>query len=600
MKTKISSIQEILGRKRRFRVPLYQRQYQWDDEFLLHFREDVETKAEEILQGRCKFQHYMGALILYPLKREEGTPVFHIVDGQQRLITFQIFLAALREVAHAYEKFEIIENVETHLFNASRAEVASRINHSKLIPNPSDKKIFYAIIAETRSQVREKHAHWYRAGRVPKNTPRLALRAYEEFYKWIALFVRSDLGGASSRTSEYFSEMVEKRLSALLEAVLQQMKLVIIELGENDDAQVIFEALNSKNRPLLTMDLVRNGIFYRAVKEGIDPDTLYNDLWDHFNADWWHEKAGRPKRHRIDHFLACVIAAETGASVATRELYWKYRAFVDNPRATGEPRFATAEEELKLLRHHAPVYETLEYRRDKEPENKNPSMFRFGRKLADWQNTTAYPIMLQVAKAQLPQEEQKRIVRLIYSYIVRRALCGLTHKNLNLVFRAISQTFIKRGQIQPSYAALHDFFQDKDRDSIRFPSDADFKHGILYEPAYRTPYDARVKDILWELELAHNPESEEKSKPFFFCTVYILPRSREREVTDTLGNLTLRDSYQPENKDFLQRLEECQKSPFSLNRWFDNRDSWTEDDIRERGEHLANLAVQRWPGIEEE
>ena len=52
------------------------------------------------------------------------------------------------------------------------------------------------------------------------------------------------------------------------------MKLVVITLGEGDDAQVIFETLNSKGQPLLAMDLVRNNIFYRAEKQSAATDEL--------------------------------------------------------------------------------------------------------------------------------------------------------------------------------------------------------------------------------------------------------------------------------------------------------------------------------------
>ena len=55
------------------------------------------------------------------------------------------------------------------------------------------------------------------------------------------------------------------------------MKLVVITLGEDDDAQVIFETLNSKGEPLLAMDLVRNNIFHRAEKQGASAEALYKE-----------------------------------------------------------------------------------------------------------------------------------------------------------------------------------------------------------------------------------------------------------------------------------------------------------------------------------
>src|SRR6056297_3390449 len=96
------AVEEILAEGRRFMVPLYQRKYQWHDTQLIPFWEDVEAKAIEVLEGESRFQHYMGALILSPIGEAAQigvTPRVQVVDGQQRLTTFQLFLAALREVA---------------------------------------------------------------------------------------------------------------------------------------------------------------------------------------------------------------------------------------------------------------------------------------------------------------------------------------------------------------------------------------------------------------------------------------------------------------------------------------------------------------------
>lgn len=101
MDAKDHPVISVLGDQRRFVVPIYQRQYSWGDARLGPFWDDVVAKAEEVLEGKPKFSHYMGALILAP--GGDGftigaTPQFQVVDGQQRLTTFQLFLVALRDV----------------------------------------------------------------------------------------------------------------------------------------------------------------------------------------------------------------------------------------------------------------------------------------------------------------------------------------------------------------------------------------------------------------------------------------------------------------------------------------------------------------------
>lgn len=625
------AVETILSEGRRFMVPLYQRKYQWGDDRLIPFWDDVEAKAAEILEGNDKFQHYMGALILAPLddgKPQIGvTPRVQVVDGQQRLTTFQLFLAALREAARDHGATYIIEQIEGYLFNQPRAKDTDPLTRFKLTPTPSDREVFHQIIELEYKSVRwGKLSTYYWGNTVPKNTAFRSLRAYELFRKWILDFVTHGPSDWEPETDEAEDaeldgdaerELMESRLEALLRAVLEQMKMVVIQLGEGDDAQVIFETLNSKGEPLLAMDLVRNNIFQRAEKQSLETETLYNQLWGPFDAPWWKEDApfARPRRPRIDHFLAHVLAAETGQSIAMRELYAEYRAFAV-PR--GKPRFPNVEDELNMLQGHAPIYQTLE-----GVAEENRTMKWFGRKLAAWQVTTVYPIALQIASADLSQDEQDEIARLLYSYLVRRAISGLTGKNLNKLFNAIAQHFHHAG---PSHAGLAEFFRTRSGESSRFPTDSEFRQAIVSNPAYQLAPGERVKDILWELELASRTKfAEQIERPMGLWTEHVLPvswdtdwpfsdgefserysgepRAAERNVLlHSLGNLTLMTgalNISSGNSSFMEKREKySEHTTLFLNRWFLPLAKWDEGDIRERGRHLGDLAVNLWSGID--
>lgn len=610
-------------------VPLYQRKYQWGDDRLVPFWDDVEAKAAEVLDGSNKFQHYMGALILSPLT--EGTqigvtPRVQVVDGQQRLTTFQLFLAALREVAREYEAEYLIEQINGYLYNQTRAKDTDPLTKFKLTPTPSDREVFHKIIESDYKGVRWGLAKYYHGERVPKNTAFRSLRAYYLFRHWMLDFVANgpsdwepdteDEEGNDAVDEGATQGLTEARMEALLRAVLEQMKLVVITLGEGDDAQVIFETLNSKGEPLLAMDLVRNNIFQRAEKQSLETENLYNDLWGPFDTPWWKQDApfARPKRPRIDHFLAHVLAAETGESIAMRELYAEYRAFAV-PK--GKPRFPNVEDELNLLQRHAPIYRTLEGRVDE-----NPTMAWFGRKLAAWQVTTVYPIALQIASSELQQEEQDAAANLLYSYLVRRAVSGLTGKNLNKLFNAIAQHFHQNG---PSYDNLVAFFRTRSGESSRFPTDKEFRQAVITKPVYQLAPGERTKDILWELELASRSKFSEKTeRPEGLWTEHVLPRSWNEnwpfpdgtfvdrysgdprvESRDTLlhalGNLTLMTgglNISSGNSSFTDKRQKYDEhTTLFLNKWFLKKEKWDEGDIRERGEYLAGLALKRWRGL---
>jgi hypothetical protein len=622
------AVEEILAEGRRFMVPLYQRKYQWHDFQLIPFWEDVEAKAIEILEGESKFQHYMGALILAPIGEAAQigvTPRVQVVDGQQRLTTFQLFLAALREVARNHKCEDIAEHVRDYLENKLKSKDTDKLTRFKLMPTPSDQEIFHDIVEENYATIRSRYEKYYWGGRVPKNTQYRALRAYEEFYRLInhfALFGSAELSVDDPEDSETETiadetdtkEAIEERLEALLTALLNRMKLVVITLGEDDDAQVIFETLNSKGEPLLAMDLVRNNIFYRAEKQQAEVGDLYHELWDPFDHYWWRDAApfARPRRPRIDHFLTHVLAAETGQKISMRELYAEYRAFAV-PK--GRPRFDNVEDELRVLGKYSPIYETLEGRAEE-----NADLYWLGRKLAAWQVTTAYPIAMQISASGVDVEEKRGLYCLIYSYIVRRALSGLTSKNLNHVFQSLSQVFIDKG---PSIDALVGYFKKRTGDSTRFPGDDEFRQGILSKPAYLLAPQTRIKDVLWELEEASRTKFAEKTAmPSGLWTEHVLPVSWTEEwpfedgeyaerfsndpkaenrnrLLHTLGNLTLLTSslnISSGNKGFSEKRQKLEEhTGLFLNKWFLKRDAWRETHIKERGEMLANMAVGIWP-----
>jgi uncharacterized protein with ParB-like and HNH nuclease domain len=100
MKANAAPLLAIFEKKLRLEVPLFQRQYVWNREQQWEpLWEDISRKFNEYLEGRKEAPvHFLGAMVL----DQKQTPTTHVekrqvIDGQQRLITLQIFLAAFRD-----------------------------------------------------------------------------------------------------------------------------------------------------------------------------------------------------------------------------------------------------------------------------------------------------------------------------------------------------------------------------------------------------------------------------------------------------------------------------------------------------------------------
>jgi len=634
MKTDSIEVGRVLQDSRKFTVPIYQRQYAWKEHRLQPLWDDLVSKADELLEGPPKFQHYMGALILAP--GSDGYSVgrissVQVVDGQQRLSTFQLFLAALRHVATDWKQDGIVKALDVYIFNDERSAEADATlaDRLKLVPTPADRSIFRDLMTESFATVRSRHSNaFYKNGNIIKGQAPRALLAYLYFREKInhyAAWGSDDQDEDDFDVDRLFAALSKDdpaagtRLQALADALLIQFKLVIINLEEGDDAQVIFETLNSRGEPLLAMDLVRNNIFHRAEAQGEQAEGLFETRWKPFDQLFWKEDAPRakPKRPRIDHFLSYALTAQTGEETSLRELYAEYRAYA---RPKGKARFATVGEELDALLRFNPVYEALEKGKG------DADVAWLGRKLATWEVATVYPLVFATAVADMDEAEKLTIYRLIYSYIVRRAICNLTAKNMNKNFTRIVAIFNERGASLESFRAS---FVGQSGPAVRFPDDAELQDAIASQPIYDNISRAERKiDILWELEKAVRSKFQvDGNRPSLLSVEHVLPQTwtthwplpdgrtvpgtrmpadeemavamRHRDAhRHRLGNLTLVTTplnSSMQNQAFDAKRERLGKSLMALNTAIAESPVWDEAAIVQRGADLAQLAVNIWP-----
>lgn len=628
MDTKDHPVIVVLGDQRQLVVPIFQRQYAWGEERLKAFWEDVAAKAEETTEGKPKFNHYMGALILAP--GSDGftigaTPLVQVIDGQQRLTTFQIFLAALREVGNRLNVPDVGNLVLPYLYMPKMEGDTSPKKH-RLVPTPEDRAVFHLIIDSGLAGVRKQHPKlFFQNGKLIRGSAPVAVRAFWYFIEQIERYARLGLvdeeqDGNGGTDEEAGAQGL--RLHALLKAMLHHLKLVVITLSEDDDAQVIFETLNSKAEPLLAMDLVRNNIFHRAAAQGEQVEELFDKKWRPFdkNSAFWKADSPRakPKRPRIDHFLSHALTAQTGQETSLRELYSEYRAFT---RPGGKPRFRTVEAELDALVEFASIYETL------EAGGADADLTWIGRKLAIWEVSTAYPLIFRIANSSAPDQEKKALYRLVYSYLVRRALCGLTPKNLNKTFARLTAEMLSHGV---SLETFRNAFANQTGNAVRFPADTELEEAVRTKAVY-TMFNRkdRLADVLWDLEMATRTKfsvatprpdnmSVEHVMPQTWTTHWPLPDGRlapgdkvtgadhkmlediraRDGLVHTLGNLTLitvPGNTAASNSDFAGKKPWLLKSLLALNLEVTSGDAWTHTSITDRSTDLAKRAAVVWP-----
>lgn len=650
MKADPIEIGRILQIRQRFCVPIYQRHYVWGRQKQWGpFWDDIRTKAIECLAGReRRFSHFMGALVLETKGGFSAgkVPSFQVVDGQQRLTTFILFLCAARDYALKVGLTATAERIKDYILNDKIHLMNDPdIEKYKVWPTQYDREIFIDIVTGDRSTLRAKHQKYFYKTRdqiYSYNYVPALLSGYGFFYDRIKNAVESN-----DLDDEFYAVPIpdepededtptpqidangEAKLDAIWKALVEEFKVVAITLEDGDDAQIIFETLNERGEPLLAADLVRNNIFYRADANGENAEKLFAVHWKDFEDSFWEvkEKQGRYQKPRIEFFLSNFISGQIAGEVNLSKLFSEYKAFLAPRKNSSTPRFPDVETELKTLASYGATYrEVLE-------RSSGSILADFSKRLAPWDVTTAYPLVLRLWKSDMDEVAKQSCLNLILSYIVRRAICGLDAKYYNKFFLAAVAHIEKNSWTQQSF---EQFFTSQRSKTARMPRDDEFKHAWLNTTAYPALQSKKVRAVLTEIEIAKRnkmhetsgvsdnltvehvlpqewlahwplPDGSTPTKEQYFAAYFASPGddtpegkiAKRNKLKESFGNLTL--LTQPlnstvSNGPFSGKKDALKEhSLLVLNSEIARQDTWDEAKILVRGAQLFDLAKTIWP-----
>ena len=126
-----------------------------------------------------------------------------------------------------------------------------------------------------------------------------------------------------------------EHFDALRDTIYEHLLFVVIELQPGDNPQGIFESLNAQGERLLAIDLVKNQVFRRASRAGIDLERLDIDVWSaRFSEEWWRADArqGRYHRPRAELFLMHWLTERTETEISATGLFVEFSRSSELPR----------------------------------------------------------------------------------------------------------------------------------------------------------------------------------------------------------------------------------------------------------------------------
>jgi hypothetical protein len=608
-------------------VPLYQRAYIWQKEKHWEpFFQDIREQARNCFYGVAGTGHFLGPIVTQAEMVSGGAhPRYNIIDGQQRLTTFQIFAKALHLIA-SKENHWASGEFERLYRNPPRAHVGAEEIY-KVWPTNSDRHSFQRIMElKNLDEVDDKLAA----------LPTMLTNAYVYFQEALLAFLSGNEEGASDE--EFLKAPIEKRIEALHQALTSKLYFIVLKLESGDDPQVIFETLNARGEPLLPSDLIRNDLFLKALRERLNADLIYRKYWADFEerqvtnseseeSRFWHvmDTQGRLYRPRIDlfvfHWLTMKRAiAKQHDELLIGNLYREFKRWTSQQQLSAEQTFS----DLAINRNN--------YARLVEPIGKDRLSIAVER-LNALDTGTVHPLLLFLVgkyAEDLSNAEFERILSVLESYLIRRLLTRGTTKNYNKTFLSLLTKMANANE----GAALADLVESEllslKGPTVEWPSDEKLRSSILELPIYVRSRQSRVRMILIAVENHIRAQSGSKiEEPLANPSLsieHLLPQEgtlvdypyaaddaayrQQNETTEearerllhTLGNLTL--LTQPLNSSisngpFLKkRAEIIEHSVLRLNKFLSGQSApsvWGESSIVQRGQTLYEHIRAIWP-----
>jgi hypothetical protein len=555
MRASETRLRALLEGQQHYVIPLFQRPYSWQ-------RNDWQTLWNDIVET-YRFNpaggHFLGSIVS---KSQQGTPEgvspYIVIDGQQRLTTLSVVIAALRDRIGKDDPAAGERISDLCLMN----KYAKDEYHYKIRPTQADRPAYFAVIDGNDNTADE-------------GDPNLIRQAYDFFF---------DALGKS--IDEEDDEMLD--LARLERFLLDEVEVVSITLGDDDNEYRIFESLNWKGAPLSQADLLRNYFFMRI------PADVQQNLYD---SVWLPMQAMLDSKTLADFFRYEYMSS--GHFVRQKDIYLKWRSDLDRL----EPDDLAAK--MRELAGHAQYYKRLI---DPEAEPDATVRERLER-LNRWGGQTIYPFVLWFYEGaggrNVDSTGVSRVLRLIESYLIRRLFCGISTTGSNRFFMELAAQIPEGNLLVAVRQAL-----SQPRGRRRWPNDKEFREGLVTYELYEGSRSEQRRLIIETFEQDY--EHKEPAELRGLTVEHIMPQDLTDEwratlgpdanaiharLLHTLGNLTL-TGYNPElsNRPFSEKRRLFQDSNLAMNRNIAEEAEWGPEQIRSRAERLAARAIELWPG----
>lgn len=569
-----------------YRIPPYQREYSW-------YKAQWEDLFEDLIEADGA--HFLGTIITLDQTTDtlEGN-ILHVVDGQQRLTTLTLLLAAVYSVLKEHID-ELDDDTRTDVTNLGRQLVRKADQQPRVTPQKQGHNLFDYLktLEDAGLPVEGEWKPYYPSRRIAK--------CYRYFRSAILKLAETE-------------ELTETEAALRVHEAALQAVIVKIEVASHADAFVLFESLNNRGMPLSPVDLIKNHLLAESEKKQImNVDQAFkhwNDMLTSLGDSYSTQE--RFLRHYYNAFKT-ELPDVPNASVATKSnLIRVYEKLLEQ----------NLKKVVDALVEASKIYGRINCVVELDQPT---SLDRAFQRLMRAQGAPSYVLLMWLMTKQdeleLTDAQVEAVVDRLTSFFVRRNLTGYppTYALAKLFMTTIDAVGDARGndvlkvvrEKLNSVSASDEEFRARLLGRI-YEENTDVARFVLTTLAE----DAMTKETwadLWRQEKNH----------FVWTIEHILPQGEnlpaawqemlggkevaaqvQEEHRHRLGNLTI-TAYNSNlgNKSFVEKRDRQDskglpigyKNGFSLNAELATRESWTADDIEARTKVLADKVIGRFP-----
>lgn len=546
MEAKKIRILDFIGKgKKTFNIPVYQRNYDWQEENCKKLFTDIEN----IIKYNEEIEHFLGTVVYVLTKIERDYEEYVLIDGQQRITSISLLLKALHEKIISEDTKESIW--EQYLINKKSPDNI-RI---RLKPIESDSVSYKQLIDNNDDSSNSN-----------------VCRNYKIFKELL-------------ENSHYSAEQI---YSALYKIELVTIKLEKDKKSENP--QLIFESLNSTGLSLTQADLIRNYLLMNSEYE--KQTVLYKNFWLKIEIELTNKK--------ISDFIRDFLTMKTGKIANKNKVYDDFKEYMRIQKELNE------EAVLEELVTYSKYYNWfLNANSNNEKINEKLKHFKYLKNttvypllLSIFEDTYYYK--------KLDEDKLLKIIDLLISYIFRRTICGYKTNSINKVFASIPKKILENQNEKDIYFKIEKNLMERRLETI-FPRDEEFKLNFIKYNFEKNKELLRYTLKELEQKVSNNVINDtsnlniEYIMPENLNSEWKLELGEKKfenthlEYLGTIGNSSLiENDLLRYNKNFKTKKEFYQKSNIEITRNINNYQVWTDNEIKNRAEQLYEKSKEIW------